>query len=172
MSAPSANLFILKGNAFSCLRVVGRATFSSGIDFQNVVERLLRQGCRYFVLDLADCILMDSTFLGLLAGYGVKLGGDAERGGGAIELLNPNPRVVELLDNLGVVHLFKIAQRSPDLAPSAEASPCESANPTKREITKACLEAHETLMALNPENAVRFKDVARFLAEDLKQQSS
>jgi len=34
-------------------------------------------------------------------------------------------------------------------------------------LTRACLEAHETLMAINPENVARFKDVAMFLAEDL-----
>jgi hypothetical protein len=30
------------------------------------------------------------------------------------------------------------------------------------------LEAHQTLMAVNPENVIRFKDVTLFLAEDLK----
>jgi hypothetical protein len=30
------------------------------------------------------------------------------------------------------------------------------------------MEAHETLMALSPENAARFKDVAQFLAEGVK----
>jgi len=30
------------------------------------------------------------------------------------------------------------------------------------------LEAHQTLMALNPENVARFKDVTQFLAEDLE----
>ena len=47
-------------------------------------------------------------------------------------------------------------------------APPEPANPTHEEITRICLEAHRTLMAMNPENAARFKDVAQFLAEDLK----
>jgi hypothetical protein len=44
----------------------------------------------------------------------------------------------------------------------------EPANPSRVEITRTCLEAHQTLMAMNPDNVARFKDVTQFLAEDLK----
>ena len=40
--------------------------------------------------------------------------------------------------------------------------------PTQEELTRACLEAHQTLMDLNPANAAKFKDVAQFLAEGVK----
>jgi hypothetical protein len=36
------------------------------------------------------------------------------------------------------------------------------------DLQRTCLEAHERLMAANPENVARFKDVTRFLAEDLR----
>jgi hypothetical protein len=36
------------------------------------------------------------------------------------------------------------------------------------ELARTCLKAHQTLMELNPANAQKFKDVAQFLAEDLK----
>ena len=36
------------------------------------------------------------------------------------------------------------------------------------ETARACLEAHETLMSINPANIPKFKDVSRFMAEDLK----
>jgi hypothetical protein len=39
---------------------------------------------------------------------------------------------------------------------------------SKEETTRACLEAHQTLMEVNPANVARFKDVGQFLAEDLK----
>jgi hypothetical protein len=42
------------------------------------------------------------------------------------------------------------------------------ASPTQEEVTRNCLEAHRTLMDIHPENVARFKDVAAFLAEDLK----
>ena len=36
------------------------------------------------------------------------------------------------------------------------------------ELARTCLKAHLTLMGLSPENEQKFKDVAQFLAEDLK----
>ena len=49
-----------------------------------------------------------------------------------------------------------------------KASTPESINPSHEQIARTSLEAHQTLMAMNPENVARFKDVAQFLAEDLK----
>ena len=112
---------------------------------------------------------MDSTFLGVLAGFGLQLGApDAAAGDRGIELLNPNARIRELLETLGILHLFRLAQGSRALPDQPE--PCDenASGPTRDEIKRACLEAHETLMAINPENASRFKDVTQFLAEDVK----
>ena len=128
----------------------------------------LLQGDRV-ALDLSECALMDSTFLGVLAGLGLKLsGGNGDQGRHGVELFNPNPRITELLETLGVLHLFTITQGDPTPAESTQALERAPANPSKAEVTRTCLEAHETLMALSPENAARFKDVTQFLAEGLK----
>jgi hypothetical protein len=42
------------------------------------------------------------------------------------------------------------------------------ASPTREEVQRTCLEAHQLLMEINPANVAKFKDVAAFLAEDLK----
>jgi hypothetical protein len=44
----------------------------------------------------------------------------------------------------------------------------DSINPTREQIKRTSLEAHQTLMAVHPDNIARFKDVTLFLAEDLK----
>ena len=168
MSTTPAKIRVFVGERFACIKITGRANFTSSIDFKTLVNELLQKGCRYFVLDLSECTLMDSTFLGVLAGFGLK-GSSAgkEPGGTVIELLNPNERILELLESLGVLQLFKIVQgQSQDASPDAQS--ITPACPTKEEVTRACLEAHQTLMELNPQNAARFKEVAAFLAEDLK----
>jgi hypothetical protein len=38
----------------------------------------------------------------------------------------------------------------------------------KTQLSRTCLEAHQTLMNINPGNVPKFKEIARFLAEDLK----
>ncbi|HXC34600.1 MAG TPA: hypothetical protein VNV43_01925, partial [Candidatus Acidoferrales bacterium] len=74
--------------------------------------------------------------------------------------------VTELLENLGVLQLFKIV--SGDLQLSGEVCVPAPVNPSHEEITRTSLEAHQALMAVNPDNVPRFKDVTQFLAEDLK----
>ena len=169
MSPPSARLLVWASKQCACIRIIGRANFTSSIDFRTLINELRQQGCRHFVLDLAECVLMDSTFLGVLAGFGLKLRADnAGQGQQGIELLNPNPRITELLDTLGVLHLFKLTQGT--VTPPAPTQPLEHtpASPTKAEVTQTCIEAHQTLMDISPANAARFKDVAQFLAEDMK----
>jgi anti-sigma B factor antagonist len=162
-------MLVLVGEQFACIRIIGRANFTSSVDFKALVDELRQKGCNCFVLDLSDCVLMDSTFLGVLAGLGLKLvngnGGQARHG---VELFNPSPRITELLETLGVLHLFTITQGT--FTASAPTRPLEHApgNPSKVEVTRTCLEAHQTLIELSPANATRFKDLAQFLAEGLK----
>ncbi len=168
MSTAPAKIRVFAGERFACIKISGRANFTSSIDFKTLVNELLEKNCRYFVLDLSECTLMDSTFLGVLAGFGLKsAGAKQDQGSIAIELLNPNERIIELLESLGVLHLFRTLQG--EARPEGnESCAVPAASPTKEEVTRACLEAHETLMNLNPQNAAKFKEVAAFLAEDLR----
>lgn len=164
----AANLSVLVGKNFACIKIAGRANFASSPDFKTLLDELARKSYTHFVIDLSDCVLMDSTFLGVLAGFGIKLnpkGAPAERG---IELLNASPRVAELLENLGALHLFKMTAAALQLPADVKTCTPESINPSHEEITRTSLEAHQTLMAMSAENVARFKDVAQFLAEDLK----
>jgi len=158
---------VLVGDKFSCIRIAGRANFNSSVDFKTLVNELQNKGFHYFIVDLSECMLMDSTFLGVLTGLGLKIN-QANAHDGTIELLNANARISELLENLGVLHLFRLTQGAQ--APqgvTASFSPTPS-EPSKEDVTRTCLEAHRTLMEVSPENVARFKDVAEFLAEDLK----
>jgi len=164
----SANLSVLVGKNFACVKIAGRANFASSPDFKTLLSELAQKGFGHFIIDLTECVLMDSTFLGVLAGFGMKLnpqGAPAARG---IELHGATARVSELLENLGAVHLFKLTSGELKFPSDVKASVPESINPTHEQIARTSLEAHETLMAMNPENVARFKDVAQFLAEDLK----
>jgi anti-anti-sigma regulatory factor len=162
-------MWVFAGERFACIKISGRANFSSSIDFKTVVQELRQKGCHYFVLDLSECALMDSTFLGVLAGFGLKNStGGPSQPPTTIELLNPNERITELLESLGVLHLFKLTQGPLQMPDGSESRAVTSCSSTKEEVTRSCLEAHQTLMQLSPENAAKFKEVAAFLSEDLK----
>jgi anti-sigma B factor antagonist len=168
MSPTSAKLLVYVCDKLACVKITGRANFTSSIDFKTLLNELLEQGYICFVLDLTDCMLMDSTFLGVLAGFGLKLGGtNGQTNGRSIELMNPNPRVADLLDNLGVMHLFHVIS-GPVPPVNGEQTVVREVNPTREEVVSNCLEAHKTLMEIDPANVPKFKEVTLFLAEDLK----
>lgn len=154
------------------IRIPGRANFTSSVDFKALVNELRQRGFDHFVLDLTECVTMDSTFLGVLAGLALRNADGKEITSEGhklvLDLLNPNERIADLLDNLGVVHLFNVVNR--EISPSTpfETVELDHPAPTKKELSKNCLEAHETLMKVNPENIAKFKEVTRFLAEDLR----
>ena len=167
MPTTSAKLLVLVGKDFACVKISGRANFSFSPDFKALLTGLAQKGYRHFIIDLSECVLMDSTFLGVLAGFGLKMNQAPDPNQRGVELSNPNARITELLENLGALHLFKIITGALQLPDDVKSSSPEPANPTHEEITRTCLEAHKILMAVNPDNVARFKDVAQFLAEDL-----
>jgi anti-anti-sigma regulatory factor len=166
MITPTAKLMVLIGEQFACVKVVGRANFATSVDFKTVLAGLESKRYPYIVIELSECSLMDSTFLGVLAAFGVKMNPDGEDCvKQEIELRNANERLLELLESLGVLHLFKICQGDLPNCREITAAPC---HPSREALTRASLEAHQTLMEINPANVSRFKDVTKFLAEDLE----
>jgi len=169
MSNGATNLSVWVGDGLVCIKIVGRASFQCSVDFKTLINTLWQQGHRRFVLEVSECQLMDSTFLGVLAGLGLKFSEERNGSGPAtLELLNPSDRIFDLIENLGIDHLFQI-HRGAAPAPG-ELSPVEKTPgaPDRKETTRTCLEAHRLLMKINPANVAKFKDVARFIEEDLK----
>jgi len=166
MSAMPAKMSIWAGEDFACIKIVGRANLHSSIDFKTLVNELRQRGCTCFMVELSECPLMDSTFLGMLAGFGLRFA-EPERAR-PIELLNPNPRITGLLESLGVLHLFRLSHGPVALPTDASKRDHVPVEASRADLGEACIEAHETLMRINPANIPKFKDVAQFLAEDLK----
>jgi anti-sigma B factor antagonist len=164
MNTVPARLLVAIADPVVFIKISGRANFALSVDFKTLMQGLSTRGYRQFTLDLTECLIMDSTFLGLLAGFSLKLRGGADPKP-AIRLLNPNERVADGLETMGIVPLFEMLSGATPLAPYTEAAPGPPAS--RVELTRTSLEAHRTLMAISSANVPKFKDVARFLAEDL-----
>jgi anti-anti-sigma factor len=172
MNPPAATMKVAVTGDAVFVRIAGRANIAASDAFKSLICGLCARGHRRFVLDLAGCPVMDSTFLGVLAGLSHGVAGARVNGAPPqFELFNPNDRVLGLLDNLGVLELFKVVQCAP-MKDDAFQAVTAATEASKAGMTRTSLEAHRVLMDLNPENVVRFKDVARFLEEDLKRQSA
>jgi anti-anti-sigma regulatory factor len=179
MTNPAPSLLVAIANHSAIVKVNGRANFTTSVSFKRLIHELTERGYRHFVLDLSDCVTMDSTFLGVLAGTALKLTEPSSHSPGsnsapaaearpALRLVNPNQRVADLLDNLGVSELFPTVQCDGATVPADHLTPAKEVQPSREELSATCLEAHQVLMDVNPENIPRFKDVAQFLAEDMK----
>jgi anti-anti-sigma factor len=163
----TANLMVAVIDRVVCVKICGKADFTSSLDLKRLINELWQRGYTRFVFELCDCVTMDSTFLGMLSGIGLKFCDGNLSQGSLLELFNPNPRIAEVLDSLGVAHLFKITRSTDPLTYNFEPI-AKAADVTRADVTRNCLEAHQTLMNIKAENVNKFKDVAQFLAEDLK----
>ncbi len=172
MPANPTKLLVSRMEALVCIKIQGKATCASSVDFKRLLTELINHGTTKIVIDLAECPLMDSTFLGVMAGAGLQLRGEAPSAEtsvaseGVLRLLNPQERVVDSLESLGMTHLFHVMTASVDQPGRFEE--VKLGEITKLENTRTCLEAHRLLMDLNTNNVSKFQDVTTFLAEDLK----
>jgi anti-anti-sigma regulatory factor len=128
-------------------------------------RRMIQRGHRVFVVDLAGCELMDSTFMGTLAGIALRL---RELGSGSLSVLNANTRNNSLLENLGLDHLFSFT-----LPEGVRAAPQQTTRETLPPATPdaaaqqaTILDAHVALVEADPENEERFKDVLELLKQE------
>jgi anti-anti-sigma regulatory factor len=187
-----SKILVARSADLGFIKVVGRGSFQNSGCLKAFYQQLLKEGVSRFVVDLDACTYLDSTFLGILLGLGLKL---KEAGNGLLHILNANPRNLELLRNLGLDRLIHIEGGGGSSGDNAglgrgvrgasngsgaqavqmngvkeehlEEMPCPV--PTRAEAAPTILEAHVNLMEFDPRNVPKFKDVVEFLREDLGQ---
>ena len=143
------------------IRVEGKGTFQNSPGLKDFSRQMMETGRRDFVVDLANCPAMDSTFMGTLAGLALRL---REVDNGHLWVVNRNDRNSELLQGLGLDALFA-HDPTPALASMVNGSAVDQAvdKAKTREVMRT---AHEACVVANPENAARFKDVLEYLRAD------
>lgn len=140
------------------VRIEGRGTFQNSAGLKEFAAEMMRRGHREFIVDLATCELMDSTFLGTLTGIALGLPAD-----GKLTVIRANERNRSVMQNLGLDRIFALAESTPLPGPGR----LENAenNPPQTARREAIVQAHENLAAVNPENAIRFREVLDFLQQ-------
>jgi len=152
------------------VRVAGRGCFLESGSLKEFGREMVNRGYREFVFDLQECAMMDSTFMGTMAGMALRL---KELGQGRLRVVHAGSRSRELLSGLGLDQIFDI-QTDGASAPHCEVlgkTEGDEASNGKREQAATMLEAHEALCEARPENITRFKDVLEYLKQDLRHES-
>ena len=143
------------------VRVDGKGSFLNSGNFKQFAREMVDRGYREFVVDLVDCVMMDSTFMGTMAGLALRL---KELGQGHLRVVHCGERSRQLLSGLGLDQLFQISSNG---ARAPECGALVSKTLEKKEQAKEMLAAHEALCEAAPENLLRFKDVLDYLKQDL-----
>lgn len=147
------------------VRVVGRGSFKVAAPMkQFITEMSEKLTISLVALDLKECIGMDSTFMGVLAG----LSGRLKKKDQTLELINLSEKNIHLLTTLGVDQVLSYHNNAHDLKiPEAATTSLPIDNASKKELAQTALTAHEKLVQINEENNPRFKRVIEFLKEDI-----
>jgi len=150
------------------IKVEGRGSFQNSTPIKDFARQMLAGGHRNFYVDLKDCALMDSTFMGTLAGIALKIKAE---GFGELHVVNSNERNISLLCNLGLNHLLRLEGgfqgfdvASQQMSEQATLSPGAV---DKLEEAKTMLEAHEAVVTAAPSVAAQFTDVIEFLRQNI-----
>ena len=154
------------------LKVEGKGSFLNSGNLKEFSREMLDRGYREFVVDLADCAMMDSTFMGTMASVALRL---KELGRGHLHIVHCGNRSQQLLSGLGLDQIFDMhsdGNGGPECEALQQASRSRTLDSRKKEQTETMLEAHEALCEAAPENVFRFKDVLDFLRQDLRHETS
>ena len=154
------------------VKVEGKGSFLNSGNLKEFAREMLDRGYREFVVDLADCAMMDSTFMGTMASVALRL---KELGHGHLHIIHCGNRSQQLLSGLGLDQIFDIhsdGARGPECEALEQATRDQSPHSRKKEEAETMLEAHEALCEAAPENIFRFKDVLDFLRQDLHHETS
>jgi anti-sigma B factor antagonist len=145
------------------IKIDGRASFLNCACLRDFFGEMIKQGKTKLVVDFRRCTSMDSTFLGVLAGAALEL--RKLNPPGSLIVSRLGARNLELLRNLGLHRLMVVdatdAQPVGELAGN-QALVC-TAPRSELDGARMVLEAHENLVAADPQNQGKFQDVLVFL---------
>ncbi|MCU0787532.1 MAG: STAS domain-containing protein [Verrucomicrobia bacterium] len=168
MSREPPEILVCTDGPDVCIRIRGRADVTISVGFKELINRLRQHHFTHYELELSECRIMDSTFLGVICGFAQKLESGASGKAERPILFNANERITGLLTSLGVEGMFDFRRGSPGNRGPCEPQPLPAGQADRESLNATSLEAHRTLMALNPDNIPKFKDLTEFLASDLK----
>jgi anti-sigma B factor antagonist len=162
---PAPTILVGTADRVVWVRVEGKGSFLNSTGLKEFAKEMTNRGYREFVVDLHNCPLMDSTFMGTLTGVALRL---REIGQGGLRVVNLNERNRDLLTNLGLDQLLTLdAPRFNHVEQRVQhVLPLETAD--KHARAETMLEAHEDLVTANPTNHAKFKDVLEYLRQDLQ----
>lgn len=147
--------------------VRGRGTFKVAPALKKFGGTAIEGGCNLLVVDMRDCIGMDSTFMGIVGGLAMRL---RKEKAGALAMANLSSKNKSLLATLGLDRCVKTEGAEADLAAflgNANLARLDPSGTDRNLTTQTMLDAHHTLVSISPDNLAKFKDVIAYLQDEM-----
>lgn len=157
------------------VRVRGKGSFQNSPQLRNFAERMISSDLPTIVVDLEDCPVMDSTFMGTLTGIAMRMQANPES---RLQVINANQRNMQLLQSLGLDLILELDttgtawKEERTLVHENIDKPLTATEGDLPNHKDVVLEAHEALCQANEENVRRFRDVIEYLRKDLHSETN
>jgi len=168
----SDNLTAAYINRTAVIRMEGRGSFKISPPMKQFIHQVVNTGsANRILIEMSHCSGMDSTFMGVVAGIACYIKSKPEF---SFKLINLSEKNQKLLVTLGVDRVvdysLSASEEELDLINQLDGSSrlLEADLSNKLEAARTTLEAHETLVNINPENLSRFKSVLEYLQDDVR----
>jgi len=142
------------------LKVYGKGTWLEGKTFLNFCEKKFREGKEIYI-DLEDCQIIDSTFLGIIASFVLKHQ--------KLYLFRvKSPHILRSIKTLGLDKLFSPLgkEREPEFPKEVKEWEISPQAVSSKEVKEIVAQSHQTLVEAVPANISKFKDVLDLLEKE------
>jgi anti-anti-sigma factor len=107
---PDSHIMVSQHGTHAEIRVVGRGSFKNAGAFKQAYAQLLSKGAKDFVIDLGTCQALDSTFLGIMIGLGLR----AKEVSGSARIIQASNPIIKLFNEVGLDRLFEFDDPQPE----------------------------------------------------------
>lgn len=142
-----ASFSVARTESCVVIKISGRANSNSSQSFKRLLTDEWKKGGREFILDLSECTIMDSTFLGIMVHFVESAQSESKSESVSVALFEPIACIIDLLEDLGASSLFTVLEahdksklKFSDIAPESVAD--------KRTLLENSIMAHQTLLKL------------------------
>ena len=105
-----AKILMGRNGNVATFKIIGVGTFQTAVGFKTTYTQLLADGVRDFILDLGECDLLDSTFLGTILGLALKV--RQLEPPGHVHVIKQNDMIRSLFRGTGLDQIFEMSDPS------------------------------------------------------------
>ena len=157
------------------IRMEGRGSFKISPPMKQFIHQVINtESADQILIEMSNCSGMDSTFMGVVAGIACYIKSKAAF---SFKLINLSEKNRKLLVTLGVDRVVDFSLSASEeeqgllnrLNDSSQILEADLSN--KLDTAKTTLEAHQSLVDINPDNLSKFKSILEYLQDDVRKLS-